>query len=67
MSQKAVDTSAINRSKFGRVGLLYGGLSSEREISLMTGEAVLVALKNLNVDVIAIDVQKDILQVLPSY
>ena len=67
MSQKAVDSSALNRSKFGRVGLLYGGLSSEREISLMTGEAVLVALKNLNVDVIAIDVQKDILQVLPSY
>ena len=27
-------------SQFGRVGLLYGGTSSEREISLMSGEAV---------------------------
>ena len=67
MNHKSIDTSVLNPSKFGRVGLLYGGLSSEREISLMTGEAVLIALQNLNVDVIAIDVQEDILQRLPSY
>jgi len=67
MNHKTMITSALDVSKFGRVGLLYGGLSSEREISLMTGEAVLVALQNLNVDVVAIDVQENILQVLPSY
>jgi D-alanine-D-alanine ligase len=67
MNRRTLGTSAQDVSKFGRIGLLYGGLSSEREISLMTGEAVLAALKNLNVDVIAIDVQENILQILPSY
>ena len=67
MNRRTLGTSALDVSKFGRIGLLYGGLSSEREISLMTGEAVLAALKTLNVDVIAIDVQENILQILPSY
>ncbi|MDA0795144.1 MAG: D-alanine--D-alanine ligase [Proteobacteria bacterium] len=67
MNRRTLGTSALDVSKFGRIGLLYGGISSEREISLMTGEAVLAALKNLNVDVIAIDVQENILQILPSY
>ncbi|MFT4651956.1 MAG: D-alanine-D-alanine ligase [Porticoccaceae bacterium] len=67
MNRRTLGTSALDVSKFGRIGLLYGGLSSEREISLMTGEAVLAALKNLNVDVIAVDVQENILQILPSY
>ena len=67
MNRRTLGTSAQDVSKFGRIGLLYGGLSSEREISLMTCEAVLAALKNLNVDVIAIDVQENILQILPSY
>ena len=31
--------------EFGRVAVLYGGDSSEREISLLTGNAVLEALK----------------------
>ena len=32
--------------RFGRVGLLYGGTSSEREVSLMSGQAVHQALLN---------------------
>lgn len=52
------------RNKFGRVGLLYGGKSSEREISLMTGAAVHQALLNLGVDVTAIDAGDDLLQQL---
>jgi len=35
------------------------GPSSEREISLKSGQAVYEALKQLNVDVVAIDVQSD--------
>jgi D-alanine-D-alanine ligase len=56
-----------NRAKFGRVGLLYGGTSSEREVSLMSGGAVLNALQQLDIDVTAIDVQNDLLQILPSH
>jgi D-alanine-D-alanine ligase len=40
---------------FGRVAVLYGGDSSEREISLLSGEAVLAALKRRGVDAHAFD------------
>ncbi|HEY8508967.1 MAG TPA: hypothetical protein VIL32_11460, partial [Steroidobacteraceae bacterium] len=39
-----------NPSEFGRVAVLFGGSSSEREISLLTGNAVLAALKRKGVD-----------------
>jgi len=39
----------------GRVGVLMGGTSSEREISLLSGQAVLGALKAQGVDAVAID------------
>jgi len=40
---------------FGRVAVLFGGDSSEREISLLSGNAVLEALKSRGVDAQAID------------
>jgi len=43
----------------GKIGVLMGGPSSEREISLKSGKAVYEALKQLNVDVVSIDVQSD--------
>jgi D-alanine-D-alanine ligase len=46
--------------KAKRVGVLYGGLSSEREVSLRTGAAVSGALKGLGYDVVEIDVGKDL-------
>ncbi len=36
--------------EFGRVAVLYGGDSSEREISLLSGEAVLAALRRRGVE-----------------
>lgn len=59
--------TASSMSKFGRVGLLYGGTSSEREVSLMSGAAVHQALQNLGVDVVLIDAQNDLLQTLPNH
>jgi D-alanine-D-alanine ligase len=41
--------------EFGRVAVLFGGRSSEREISLLTGQAVLAALKRKGVDAYAFD------------
>ena len=41
--------------EFGRVAVLFGGDSSEREISLLTGNAVLAALKSRGVDAHAFD------------
>ena len=40
----------INPRDFGRVGVILGGKSGEREISLMSGNGVLQALKNKGVD-----------------
>ena len=54
-------------AQFGKLGLLYGGLSSEREISLMSGNEVLRALRNLGADVTAIDVQDNLVEQLSKH
>jgi D-alanine-D-alanine ligase len=43
---------------FGRVAVLMGGWSAEREISLMSGKAVLQALLNRGVDAHAVDADR---------
>lgn len=47
------------KKSLGRVGVLYGGQSAEREISLQSGEAVLAALANLGIDHVALDIGRD--------
>jgi D-alanine-D-alanine ligase len=53
------DPAALKRAteprEFGRVAVLFGGDSSEREISLLSGNAVLAALKRSKVDAHAFD------------
>ncbi|MCG6937651.1 MAG: D-alanine--D-alanine ligase [Gammaproteobacteria bacterium] len=46
----------------GKVAVLMGGTSAEREISLQSGKAVLAALKNRGVDAHGIDVNKNIVR-----
>jgi D-alanine-D-alanine ligase len=46
-------------NRFGRVGVLCGGLSSERPISLQSGEAVLAGLLEAGVDAIKVDIGAD--------
>ena len=48
----------------GRVALLMGGWSAEREVSLRSGNAVLEALQARGVDVTGIDVDRDVCAVL---
>lgn len=43
------------KNKYGKVAVLYGGSSSEREVSLNSGKAVIAALENQGIDVIGID------------
>ncbi|MBK8169213.1 MAG: D-alanine--D-alanine ligase [Sandaracinaceae bacterium] len=47
-----------------RIGILMGGMSSEKEISLKTGDAVFEALKSRGHDVVKVFVDRDIDQVL---
>lgn len=50
-------TSVIHPAAFGRVAVLMGGDSSERDISLQSGTAVLKALKESGVDAVGVDYQ----------
>ena len=43
------------KEEFGKVGVLFGGRSAEREISLMSGSGVLKALQSQGVDAHAFD------------
>ena len=51
----------MNAKSFGKVAVLFGGRSAEREISLMSGSAVLAALQRAGVDAHAFDpAQRDL-------
>ncbi len=45
----------MSAGKFGKVGVLFGGRSSEREVSIMSGTGVLNALRARGVDAHAFD------------
>ncbi len=45
--------------EFGKVAVLMGGQSSEREISLLSGNAVLQALQSSGIDAVGIDTGND--------
>jgi len=49
-------------SRVGRIGVLMGGPSSEREISLKSGKAIYESLKNSGLEAIAIDINTDDIQ-----
>ncbi len=53
-------SSDKNMQRFGKVAVLMGGSSAEREISLKSGAAILDALKTSGVNAEAIDVSDDV-------
>jgi D-alanine-D-alanine ligase len=53
-------------AEFGRVAVLMGGFSAEREVSLLSGNAVLSALRGRGVDAHPVDVDTDVINVLTS-
>ena len=52
---------------FGKVAVLMGGWSAEREVSLSSGRAVLQALKNKGVDAHAVDVNRNVINELVGF
>jgi D-alanine-D-alanine ligase len=48
-------TTLINAQQFGKVGVLFGGRSAEREVSIMSGTGVLAALKSRGINAHAFD------------
>lgn len=53
-------------AEFGRVAVLMGGRSAEREVSLRSGQAVLVALQQQGIDAHPIDVDQTVSKQLLS-
>ena len=53
-------------SEFGRVAVLLGGASAEREISLLTGRAVHAALVERGIDAQQIDATGDYINTLQT-
>jgi len=54
----------IQASDFGKVAVLMGGWAAERDVSLVSGKAVLDGLKARGVDAHGVDMGRDIVQVL---
>ncbi|KPJ67539.1 MAG: hypothetical protein AMJ43_04635 [Coxiella sp. DG_40] len=59
-----MDTKKISPSAFGKVAVLMGGASSEREVSLISGQNVLEALRRKGVDAYPIDPIQNIIEQL---
>ena len=55
---------SVEELKTKKIGVLMGGLSAEREVSLKSGAAVHKALLARGYDAVAIDVDRDVAQVL---
>ncbi len=66
MATNGNNMSDNDASQFGKVAVLLGGLSAEREISLKSGTAVLAALKRRGVDAHAVDPRDGLLRQLQA-
>lgn len=53
-----LDSAALVRV-LGKVAVIYGGTSAEREISLQSGQAVISALQDEGVDVVGVDIRQN--------
>lgn len=54
------ESAHYSANEYGKVAVLYGGLSAERNISLVSGQAVLDALQRKGINAQGLDVQMDI-------
>jgi D-alanine-D-alanine ligase len=55
---------SVRAQDFGKVAVLMGGWSAEREVSLVSGRAVLAGLQSRAVDAHGVDMDRDVMQVL---
>jgi len=53
-------------NSFGKVAVLYGGTSAEREVSLRSGRAVAAGLREQGVDVVECDVNENVVAQIAS-
>lgn len=61
-----MNLSVALKENLGTVGVLFGGQSAEREISLQSGAAIVAALQALSIDHVALDLGADSIADLQS-
>jgi len=66
MWREIMNSKAQTKQNFGRVGVIMGGTSAEREVSLKSGSAVLAALLEEGVDAVGIDAAENLVGKLQS-
>lgn len=59
-------TAATDATQFGKVAVLFGGTSAEREVSLNSGKAVLAGLQRGGVDAHAVDPGENVFEELKA-
>ncbi len=55
MSRPGLDRQVVSTHDFGRVAVVFGGASAEREVSLDSGSAVLVSLQQQGIAAVGVD------------
>ena len=66
MSSQVIKPSVESAKACGRVAVLLGGTSAEREVSLKSGNAVYQALLEAGVDAFKLDLQENVLEQLQN-
>ena len=64
MIESLFNVRSFNPERFGKVAVVMGGWSAEREVSLMSGQQVLDSLTSAGIDAHAMDAGRDIANVL---
>lgn len=64
MAEQTYKPVDIDPDRFGKVAVVMGGWSAEREVSLMSGQQVFDSLTSAGVDAHAVDAGRDIVAVL---
>jgi len=57
-----IDSSLLIKLNKKKIGVLYGGSSSEREVSIRSGKAILGVLDKLKLDICGIDVNNNVVE-----
>lgn len=64
MTESLFNIRSFNPARFGKVAVVMGGWSAEREVSLMSGQQVFDSLTSAGIDAHAMDAGRDIANVL---
>ncbi len=66
MTEIEKQMQAFDFAPYGRIGVLYGGVSAEREVSLDSGRAIIAACQRLGIDVVDIEIKNEVIDTIKA-